>query len=244
MDRVEILVSHQERATVRVGNTYVKIDSAAWRLTREVEAMALVTVPRPDVLWHHDHVLGLSELRGYQLGRLGEPSTAPGNVWAQAGAVAREIHSLPTPPWAGWDADAFAGFLDGELRWLVDNSVISREIAASSRARAEPALRPFPAVFTHGDFQPAHILYENDTITGVIDWADVCSGDALFDLAVLTVGHEERVTDVLAGYGDEVDLDVIAAWWAVRRIGSVRWMIQHGFSADADIAALLRPSHA
>ncbi len=27
--------------------------------------------------------------------------------------------------------------------------------------------------------------------------------------------------------------------WAVRRIGSARWMIEHGFNADADVAALL-----
>ena len=99
-------------------------------------------------------------------------------------------------------------------------------------------------VFTHGDYQAAHILYEGDTITGVIDWADACAGDAAFDLAVLTVGHEERVADVLAGYGDEVDMDVITAWWAVRRIGSVRWMIEHGFNADGDVAALLKTGRA
>ena len=240
MDQVDILVSHQERLTVRVGNTYVKIDAAAWRLTREVEAIALVTVPTPEVLWHHDNVLGLSEVHGSQLGRLGEPSTAPASVWADAGALAREIHALPAPPWPGWDADGFSDFIDGECRWLVDNAVISSAIAASARARAAPALRPFPMVFTHGDYQAAHILYEGDTITGVIDWADACAGDAAFDLAVLTVGHEERVADVLAGYGDEVDMDVITAWWAVRRIGSVRWMIEHGFNADGDVAALLR----
>jgi aminoglycoside phosphotransferase (APT) family kinase protein len=95
-------------------------------------------------------------------------------------------------------------------------------------------------VFTHGDFQAAHILYDRDTITGVIDWADACAGDATFDLAVLTVGHEERVTDVLAGYGDDVDIDVLTAWWAVRRIGSVRWMIEHGFNADDDVSALIK----
>ena len=240
MDQVDILVSHQERLTVRVGNTYVKVDAAAWRLTREVEAMELVTVPTPEVLWHHDHVLALSEVRGSQLGRLGESSTAPATVWADAGALAREIHSLATPPWVGWDADGFADFIDGECRWLVDKNVISPAIAVSARARAEPALRPFPMVFTHGDYQAAHILYVGDAITGIIDWADACTGDAAFDLAVLTVGHEERIADVLAGYGDGVDIDVMAAWWAVRRIGSVRWMIEHGFNADRDIAALVR----
>lgn len=154
------------------------------------------------------------------------------------------MHSLPVPHWPGWDANGFADFIDRECRWLVDNSVISAANASAARARAEPAIRPFPMVFTHGDLQPAHVFYEGDTITGVIDWADACTGDAAFDLAVLTVGDEERVDDLLAGYGDTVDRDVIAAWWSVRRIGSVRWMIEHGFNADGDIAALLKMARA
>lgn len=238
MDRIEVLVSHQDRLTVRIGSTFVKIDAAGWRLTREVEAMALVPVPTPDVLWHHDNALGLREVRGTQLGQLGVPSTAPGTVWRQAGAVARRIHSLPTPPWPGWDADGFANFVDGELGWLVDNALLSSASAVAARAAAEPALRPFPAVFTHGDFQPAHVLYDDDEITGVIDWADACTGDALFDLAVLTVDNKERIDEVLEGYGDDVDREVLAAWWVVRHIGAARWMIQHGFGADRDLAAL------
>ncbi|EFL29344.1 hypothetical protein SSOG_09058 [Streptomyces himastatinicus ATCC 53653] len=34
-------------------------------------------------------------------------------------------------------------------------------------------------------------------------------GDALFGLATLTLGHEEPLDDVVAGYGTDVDLDVI-----------------------------------
>jgi aminoglycoside phosphotransferase (APT) family kinase protein len=244
MDQVDIVVSHQERLTARVGNTYVKVDAAAWRLAREVDAMALVTVPTPDVLWHHDNVLGLREVRGSQLGRLGEPSMASAAVWAEAGALAREIHALPLPPWSGWDADEFSGFIEGECGWLVDHGVISSAVARSAMARTEPALQPFDMVFTHGDYQPAHVLHERGSITGIIDWADACSGAAAFDLAVLTVGHEERTADVLAGYGDAMDMEVIRSWWAVRRIGSVRWMIEHGFNADDDVIALLDTTRA
>jgi len=244
VNHVDIVASHHERLTVRVGDTYVKIDAADWRLTREVEALALVAVPTPEVLWHHDNVLGLAKVRGTQLGRLGELSTAPARMWAAAGSIARDIHALPLPPWSGWDADGFAEFIDGECRWLVDNRVISAAVATAATARAEPALRPFPMVFTHGDYQAAHVLHDGSSITGVIDWADACAGDAAFDLAVLTVGHEERLTDVLAGYGDAVDPAVIAAWWAVRRIGSVRWMVEHGYDADGDVTALVRTAMA
>jgi hypothetical protein len=35
----------------------------------------------------------------------------------------------------------------------------------------------------------------------VLDWSEAGQGDALFDLAVLTLGHEEHLGDVVAGYG-------------------------------------------
>ncbi len=38
--------------------------------------------------------------------------------------------------------------------------------------------------------------------TGVIDWTGAAQGDAMFDLASLTLGHPERLGDVAAGYGD------------------------------------------
>ena len=97
-------------------------------------------------------------------------------------------------------------------------------------------------LFTHGDYQSAHVLVDGDRVTGVIDWADACPGDAWFDLAVLTVGHPERLDDVIAGYDAdaEVDRDVVRGWWAVRKVGSVRWQVEHGFDADGDIAELHR----
>jgi hypothetical protein len=60
----------------------------------------------------------------------------------------------------------------------------------------------------------------------------------LFDLAILTVGHEERLDDVIAGYGAPVDVAGIRGWWALRRLTSIRWMIEHGFNADGDLTAL------
>jgi hypothetical protein len=38
---------------------------------------------------------------------------------------------------------------------------------------------------------------------------EAAPGDALFDLASLTLGHQEHLGDVIAGYGTDVDLDVI-----------------------------------
>ena len=99
--------------------------------------------------------------------------------------------------------------LDGECEWLIANGVLPTDVVTGNRRVAEAALRPWKTVFTHGDLQIAHVFVDGDEITGVIDWSDAGRGDALFDLAILTLGHEEHLGDVVAGYGTDVDLDVI-----------------------------------
>jgi aminoglycoside phosphotransferase (APT) family kinase protein len=94
---------------------------------------------------------------------------------------------------------------------------------------AEAALRPWTPVFSHGDLQITHVFVDDDEVTGVIDWSEACQGDALFDLATLTLAHEEHLGDIVAGYGTDVDLDVIRAWWSLRCLLNVRWLVEHGF---------------
>jgi aminoglycoside phosphotransferase (APT) family kinase protein len=88
-------------------------------------------------------------------------------------------------------------------------------------------------VFTHGDLQVAHVFVDGDEITGVIDWTEAGPGDALYDLAILTLGHQEHLGDVVAGYGTDVDLDVIRAWWSLRSLQAGRWLIEHGFDPSS-----------
>jgi hypothetical protein len=66
-------------------------------------------------------------------------------------------------------------------------------------------------------------------------WSDACQGDALYDLAVLTLAHEEHLDDVIAGYGTDVDLEVIRAWWSWRSLVAVRWLVDHGFGPTEDM---------
>lgn len=54
----------------------------------------------------------------------------------------------------------------------------------------------------------------------------------------MTIGHRDRLEDVLTGYGADVDRDVIRAYWYLRRLSSVRWMTEHGYDPADDIAAL------
>jgi aminoglycoside phosphotransferase (APT) family kinase protein len=102
-------------------------------------------------------------------------------------------------------------------------------VVTRNRQVAEAALRPWTPVFMHGELQVTHVFVDDDEITGVVDWSEAAHGDALYDLAVLTLGHEEHLDDVVAGYGTDVDLDVIRGWWSWRSLVAVRWLVEHGF---------------
>lgn len=226
---VEVVVAHHDCATLRVGDVFLKIDADQTRTDVEVEAMAMAPIPTPEVLWHKPPVLALAALPGTALGRLGEPSVASSAAWAAAGAAARMLHDAPLPPWPGRSLDEIASRLDGECGWLLANGVLPTELVTRNRRVAEAALRPWTPVFAHGDLQVSHVFVDGDGITGVIDWSEAAQGDALYDLAVLTLGHEEHLGAVVAGYGSHVDLDVIRAWWSWRSLVAVRWLVEHGF---------------
>jgi aminoglycoside phosphotransferase (APT) family kinase protein len=229
VEMVELVVAHSERATLRVGGVFLKIDADQGRTDREVAAMAIVPVPTPDILWRKPPVLALAELRGTALGRLGEPSPASPAAWSAAGAAVRRLHEAPLPPWPGPRLDEIASQLDGECEGLVTAGVLPADLVTRNRRIAEAALRPWNPVFTHGDLQITHVFVDGDEVTGVIDWSEAAQGDALYDLAILTLGHEERLGDVVAGYGTDVDLEVIRGWWSLRSLRAARWLIEHGF---------------
>lgn len=226
---VEVVVAHDERATVRVGDVFLKIDADQTRSDVEVEAMAVAPIPTPEVLWRKPPVLALAALPGTALGRLGEPSTASAAAWSAAGAAARMLHDASLPLWPGRGLDEFVSRLDVECEWLLANGVVPADMVARNRQVAEVALRPWTPVFTHGDLQVTHVFVEEDEITGVLDWSEAGPGDALYDLAILTLGHEEHLGDVVKGYGTGVDLDVIRAWWSWRSLIAIRWLVEHGF---------------
>jgi aminoglycoside phosphotransferase (APT) family kinase protein len=233
VDEVEVVVAHNERATLRVGEVFLKIDADQAHIDVEVEAMAMAPVPTPEILWRQSPVLALAAVRGTALGRLGEPSAASPAAWAAAGAAIRMLHDAPLPPWPGQGPGEIAAELDGECEWLIANGVLPARLVTRNRQVAAAALRPWTPVFTHGDLQITHVFVDGDEVTGVIDWSEASQGDALYDLASLTLGHEERLADVLAGYGTDVDLDVIRAWWSLRSLRAARWLIEHGFDPDS-----------
>jgi aminoglycoside phosphotransferase (APT) family kinase protein len=228
---VEVVVAHRERATLRVGDVFLKIDADQARTDREVEAMALAPVPTPEILWRKPPVLALAPLRGTALGHLGEPSTASSAAWRAAGAAVRTLHDSALPPWPGRNVDDLASRLEVESEWLVANDVLPADVVTRNRRLAETALRSWTPVFIHGDLQVDHVFVAADEITGVLDWSEAAQGDALFDLATLTLGHPEHVGDVVAGYCTDVDPDLIRAWWSLRCLSNIRWLVEHGYGS-------------
>ncbi|MFI6868874.1 phosphotransferase family protein [Nocardia sp. NPDC050406] len=232
VEQVEVVAAHHERATLRVGDTFLKVDADQARTDTEVAAMALAPVPTPRILWRNPPVLALAALPGTPLGRLGTPSTASSAAWTAAGATLRTLHNAPPPPWPGRTPDETAAHLDAECAWITTNAVLPTEVVTRNRRIAESALRPWTPAFTHNDLQLAHVFTADNKVTGILDWSEAAPGDPLFDLATLTLGHPEHLPAVLAGYGPDVDLDIIRAWWSLRSLLGIRWLTEHGYDPN------------
>ncbi|GAA3697288.1 hypothetical protein GCM10022420_099010 [Streptomyces iranensis] len=154
--------------------------------------MALAPVPTPKVLWRKPPLLAIAAVPGTALGRLGKPSTASPAAWATAGAAIRKLHDAPLPPWPGRGLDELATDLKAECEWLVTNGVLPADLVTRNRQVAEDAPRPWTPASTHGDLKITHVFIDGDEITGIIDWSEAGRGDALFDLATLTLGRPRR----------------------------------------------------
>jgi lysylphosphatidylglycerol synthetase-like protein (DUF2156 family) len=97
VEEVEVVVAHHERATLRVGDVFLKIDTDQMRTDVEVEAMAMAPIPTPEVLWRKSPVLALAALPGTALARHAGTSVPVAlcligqGDYTAAGVVSREI---------------------------------------------------------------------------------------------------------------------------------------------------------
>lgn len=71
MREVEVVLTNNDRVTLRVGDTFLKVDADPTRTGIEVEAIELAPVPTPEVRWREPPVLALAAVPGLPLGRLG-----------------------------------------------------------------------------------------------------------------------------------------------------------------------------
>jgi Ser/Thr protein kinase RdoA (MazF antagonist) len=80
-------------------------------------------------------------------------------------------------------------------------------------------------------------------IAAVLDLGDACTGDPVWDLAVLTLDHPGRLDEVMAGYAppDELARRVAVLtqpYRLLRWLGEASWLHDHGFDPEPSIAPL------
>jgi aminoglycoside phosphotransferase (APT) family kinase protein len=124
-----------------------------------------------------------------------------------------------------------ASRLSHECGWLVGNKILPEAVVIRNRRLAEKVLRSWKPVFIHGDLHIEHVFVDGDSVTGILDWSEARQGDALYDLATLTLANEQHLDDVIGGYGVDVDRDLIRAWWSWRSLVAVRWLFENGYGS-------------
>lgn len=105
---------------------------------------------------------------------------------------------------------------------LVDDLRAERTLDQAGAVLVQPGSR----AVIHADLGPTHLLFDDEGLTGVIDWSDVCVGDPATDLAWLLNGCSERLRGPLI---EQLGLDAAAVARAdlLHRLGPW-WEVVHG----------------
>ncbi|WP_328929537.1 phosphotransferase [Streptomyces sp. NBC_00190] len=115
-----------------------------------------------------------------------------------------------------------ASEFDRKLQAAVSGSVATEVRGIWDEAVAAPRWQG-PPLWLHGDLHPANVVVTGATLTGVIDFGELCAGDPAADLAaawlLLPEGAPSRFLDAYADACGHVDEALIlrARGWAVLR---------------------------
>jgi aminoglycoside phosphotransferase (APT) family kinase protein len=244
-DHVEAVLDYGYRAVWKVmadGQAFaVKCYESSELLERELQPhlhAGRAGVPVPEVVAEAREPVPTLVMRWVDGSSLG--SCRSEKAWRDAGRILRLAHQEPVlqPRPDAWTDFLLSTLQDG-LTYLVERRGLGPSDADRALGRAF-ALRSLvgarPLVWLHGDCQPDHFLVDPRTerVASVIDWADAREGDALMDLAVLTLHREDALPAVLDGYGADADLreatdSLLPLYRAVRAVDAARWLDEHGY---------------
>ena len=139
---------------------------------------------------------GTRLLPGNELAEAGLSDEARVAVGVELGRFLRELHapelrarvdpddSLPVDPLGRADVDKRVPMARKNLGELESSGVWSGNAAAGRLLDRASRLAPRERVFVHGDLHLRHVLVEDESLAGVIDWGDCCTGDPSIDLHV------------------------------------------------------------
>ncbi len=176
--------------------------------------------------------------------RVGEPSSRFPKMWVVARWVDGEPadHAPISSPNA---ADSLAEFLRALHRAAPDSApanpnrgvplkalgdidqwlaaIASSDVAADVRRTWEQGVAAGPwqdgPVWIHGDLHPANVVVSDGTLSGVIDFGEMCAGDPATDLAaawlLLPAGTAARFFDAYAN-ADDATIQRARAWAVLR----------------------------
>jgi aminoglycoside phosphotransferase (APT) family kinase protein len=199
---LEIAGSGWDNVMVRVGGGW------AARLPRRAAAAELIVhehrwlpvlapslplaVPAPEFLGQPGHGYPYRWTLSRWLPGAPASAVAPANLYRAAAALTHFLNALhvPAPPDA--PANPYRGVALAERAASVTDrlALLSHEVDADQCGHVWAALSAAPAwhgppVWLHGDLHPTNILVHGGSLSAVIDWGDICSGDPATDLALL-----------------------------------------------------------
>ena len=159
----------------------------------------------------------------------GAPAGAAGLASVDAvrfGAFLRALHApasddAPVNPYRGVPLETRAPALTERIRRLIDRTDAFTPVHTALWERAVAAPIDMERTWLHGDLHPANILVHEGRLSGVIDWGDLCAGDAATDIASVWMLFDRQKDRAAA-------LDALAPLTAATRARARGWALAFG----------------
>ena len=262
VDVVGVLVERPGRLVGRVrttdGEFVVKVDDGRDAFAAEQRAMTRLRaagLPVGEVVAVHTGPPAVLVARWIP-GR-GVTAADPPDVLADVGRLLRRVHDLPAgssysgrPSISAWIGD----WLTIVLGWWGRSDGVGRATGTQVAAARAWFAEVGPALAAAGagtaillDGRPQHVIVDDEGVVGLIDVADLDSGDPAMDLAVLELDEPGMCDAVLAGYRPGSDerarLDAVVPFYVfLRALAAAEWRIR--IEGDSNVEDLLdRASH-
>lgn len=157
----------------------------------------------------------------------------PGHPRRPRGRRPRGLPARPAPPGArrrtgqpgpGVPLATFASRVEQTLRTTDFGEFATDDIREVWEAGLAAPVRQEPALWLHGDLHPANVVVADGTLTGVVDFGELCAGDPATDLsAAWMLLPDGAAARFLEAYGthDTALITRARAWATARAFGLI-----------------------